>query len=159
MISLSKKWWHINRDHCGRVIPGRQGCYFYSSDSMEKVYYLLLCKKKNKKEEDDEEEEETCVLLSIKNDTQHHWDPLQKSAVTLSPIIHKTLLLWSTPTCFLSPGALPLPVILILVLPPGTVALMSCLISQGFGCAFTFGIHRETDRPRVPTLHQTCSAW
>lgn len=59
---------------------------------MEKVYYLLLCKKK-KKEEDDEEEEETCVLLSIKNDTQHHWDPLQKSAVTLSPIIHKTLLL------------------------------------------------------------------
>ena len=81
------------------IISGRQGHYFYPSD--ENVYYLLLWRKKRKRKK--------WGILSIKNDTQHHWDPLQKSADTLSPIIHKTLLLWSAATCFLPLMLFPTP--------------------------------------------------
>lgn len=40
----------------------------------------------------------------------------------------------------------------------GTPPLMSRLASRGFGCGVPFGIHRETDRPCVPTLRRTRSA-
>lgn len=58
-----------------------------------KMCIIYYCGKKRKRKK--------WGILSIKNDTQHHWDPLQKSVDTLSPIIHKTLLLWSAATCFL----------------------------------------------------------
>lgn len=146
-VCEKRKWFHylISDGTWTETVAGRQGCYFCSSESIE-MYIIYCCVKNWSKEKS--------VLLSIKNDIQHQWDPLQKSAVTLSPIIHKTLLLWSAATCFFSsPGALPShhthP-------PPSSEDCSFNVLSHlsGFGCVFTFGIHRENDRPRVPTLQR-----
>lgn len=106
------------------IIPGRRSCYFYSSYSMEMCIYCCVPSWKKKKK---------CVILSLKNDTQHHWDPLQKPAATLSPIIHKKKKNLSN--CFevLPPVSLPWCSsfhLILLLRPLGTVALMCRLFPR-----------------------------
>lgn len=142
-VGGKRKWFHYLKNDgtwteiIAGIIPGRQGCYFYSSDSMY-MYIIYCCAKKKKKSKNKKKKKwkkrKKRVLLSIKNDTQHHWDPMQKSAVTISPIIHKTPALKCYHLFFFLSLSLPqctLTVVLILLLPLGTVALMSWLISQG----------------------------
>lgn len=75
------------------------------------------------------------ALMSIKNDTQHHWEPLQKSAVTLSPIIHRTVFEVLPPvfsSSVLFPPHYPHP-------PPSSRDTRFNVLSHlpAFGCAFS----------------------
>lgn len=78
------------------------------------------------------------------------------------PIIYEAFLCEGLPPVFFPPCSLALPLLSGGGRGPlregGTPSLMSRLASRGFGCGVAFGIHRETDRPCVPTLRRTRSA-
>lgn len=99
MISLSKKWWHMNWDHLRNNSRKQKDLQVNSSPSRE-MYIIYCCVKKKKKRRP---KEEKSVILSIKSDTEHCWDTLLKSTVTQCLIIYTTFLFEELPPVFFPP--------------------------------------------------------